>query len=700
MTILTIFLSAFLLFLVQPLLGKALLPAFGGAPAVWTTLMFLFQTLLLMGYVYSNAIASKLPLRRQGRVHLVLLGVSVLALLLQGVLQGWRTPIVLDLDWALLGGADPVLRIVVILLVGVGLPYLVLSTTSPLLQAWFSRVQTDRSPYRLYALSNLGSLLALLSYPFVIEPALSVTTQATLWALAYVVFAACCCYVVVRLLRSPTTATERDTAETPPETGGAARLGVARPLLWLALSACPSILLLATTNQMTQDIAVVPFLWVLPLALYLLSFILSFNTTRGASRWFFVGLFVATLLTCWVLIAGNALHILVQLGVYSLLLFVACMVCHGELVRLRPGPEHLTRFYVMISLGGALGATFVSLGAPLLFSGTWEFPLGIGLCWVLLWITWQVDRSSPVYGKAFLPVVVMMVLASAVLALVTLTSVQIFRATSLEARRNFYGVLWVAERQVQGVDEPLLELGHGVTLHGAQYTSDARRAEPTSYYCEASGIGLTLRSYPRGEDGLRVGVVGLGVGTLATYGEPGDVFRFYEINPEVIRLAEGAGGYFTYLRDSRAGVEIVPGDARLSLERELAAGGSQRYDVLALDAFSSHSIPVHLLTRESFEVYLAHLEADGVLAAHIGNPHLDLQPVLAGLADHFDAQAVAIETQADGQACADSLWVLITRNAAFLDLPGISVHSRPLEDAGGRLGLWTDEYSNLFQVLR
>ena len=560
-------------------------------------------------------------------------------------------------------------------------------------------MHAGRSPYHFYVLSNFGSLLALLSYPFVIESALPIKAQANLWSLGYIIFVLGCGYIGLRLWRFSEAATDQNTQRSPAPIEGRARLGVVRPLLWLALSACPSLLLLATTNQMTQDIAVIPFLWVLPLTLYLLSFILCFAGTKWYSRWYLAGLFVATFLYCWVLVEGDRLHILIQIGVYAFLLFIACVVCHGEMVRLRPRPEHLTKFYLMVALGGALGGAFVSLLAPLLFSNFWDLPLGLAICWVLLLVVWQMDKRSPLYGKMFLSVIFMWALALAWLVFVTFTYIRDFGQGTLETSRNFYGVLWVIERQFEGTGDSVYELGHGTSRHGSQYTSESRRRKPTAYYNKESGAGLTLLHYPREGDGLRVGVVGLGVGTLATYGQPDDVFRFYEINPEVIRLAEGTGGYFTYLEDALGSVEIVPGDALLSLERELAEGRPQHYDVLVLDAFNSHSIPVHLLTREAFEVYLAHLKVEGVLAIHISNPHLNLQPVLAQLAEHFGMEACLIQAEGDGQASAASMWVLITRNAAFLEHPEIAERSLPVEDNGGRLRLWTDDCSNLFQIL-
>jgi len=661
--------------------------------------MLFFQLLLLAGYAYSHGIVSKLALRKQSRVHLVVLGLSVALILLAVLFPAWETPITPGPSWQPSSNDNPILRILVILTVSVGLPYFTLSTTNSLLQAWFDRVHAGRSPYRFYVLSNLGSLLALLSYPFVIEPALAIKAQANLWLLGYIIFVFGCGYIGLRLWRFSEPVTDQNTRRPPAPSEGAARLSLVRPLLWLALSACPSLLLLATTNQMTQDIAVIPFLWVLPLGLYLLSFIICFAGSKWYSRWYLAGLFVATFLYCWVLVEGNRLHILTQIGVYAFLLFIACVVCHGEMVRLRPRSEHLTKFYLMIALGGALGGAFVSLLAPLLFTNFWELPLGLGLCWVLLLIVWQMDKLSPLYGKMFLSVIFMWALALAWLAFVTFSYIQDFAQGTLEASRNFYGVLWVTERQLEGTGDSVYELGHGTSRHGSQYTSAAQRRRPTSYYNEESGGGLTLLHYPREGNGLRVGVVGLGVGTLATYGQPDDVFRFYEINPEVIRLAEGAGSYFTYLADTPASVEIVPGDARLSLERELADGRPQHYDVLVLDAFNSHSIPVHLLTREAFEVCLAHLKVEGVLAIHISNPHLNLQPVLAQLAKHFGMEAGLIRTESDGQAGDASVWVLITRNASFLERPEIAERSLPVEDGGGRIRLWTDDRSNLFQIL-
>lgn len=695
----TVFLSAFLLFLVEPMMGKFILPWFGGAPAVWSTVLLFFQILLLLGYTYSHALVRRLPLEKQSRVHLVVLAASLLLPLLLAALLDWRTPITPRPGW-FLSIRSPILSILFLLMLGVGWPYFVLSTTSSLLQTWFSRVEWGRSPYRLYALSNLGSMLALLSYPFLVEPSLSLPRQARLWSVGYLAFVLCCGGIGVLILRS-SEGGKRPTEEGAPAGGGErATPGIWQPLLWVALAACASTMLLATTNQVTQDLAAIPLLWVFPLAIYLLSFVLCFGDTSWYRRGQMSGLFITTFLYYGILLEGNQVPILFQLGVYGALLFFVCVICHGEVVRLRPAPVRLTEFYLLIALGGALGAVFVTLIAPLVFNNFWELPLALGLCWGLLALTWAVDRRSPFHGRGRLPLALVILLAAGGLAFVSLSYIRSFREMALMAGRNFYGPLWVVEEEIEGTGDAVYKLGHGVTLHGMQYRREARRIEPTSYYCEASGIGLMFRHDRRPADGVRVGVVGLGTGTITIYGRPEDTFRFYEINPAVIRIAEGAGGYFTYLQDAEAVVEVVAGDGRLALEEELARGTVPPYDILVIDAFSSHSIPVHLLTRESFQVYLARLKPEGVLALHVSTPHIDLRPVLAELAGHFDLDGVVVEGGGADPACIDAMWVLMARDGGLLDHPQIESHGVPLAAYAGEVRMWTDNYSNLFQVLR
>jgi hypothetical protein len=681
------------------MMGKLVLPWFGGAPAVWSTILLFFQMLLLLGYTYSHALVGQLPLTKQGRVHLLVLVVSLLLPLLLAALLGWRTPITPRPGW-LLSIESPVLSILLLLMLGVGLPYFVLSTTSSLLQTWFSRMHARPSPYRLYALSNLGSLLALLSYPFLVEPILSVPRQAWLWYTGYLVFVLSCGGIGILAAGSSGGMGRRAREVGPTGVTAPASKGILQPLLWVVLPACASMLLLATTNQMTQDLAAMPLLWVFPLAIYLLSFVLCFGDTSWYRRGQAAGLFVTTFLYCGVLVGGNQVPILFQLAVYGALLFFASVICHGEMVRLRPRPGRLTQFYLCMALGGALGAVFVTLVAPALFNNFWELPLGVGLCWVLLTLTWAVDPRSALRGRALLPLAWMILLAVGGLAFVSLSYIESFREMALLVDRNFYGPLWVVEREFESTGGAVYELGHGVTLHGRQYTSEARRREPTSYYCEGSGIARAFRHYPRTEDGIRTGVIGLGVGTVATYGQASDVFRFYEINPFVTRIAQGAGGYFTYLEDTRATVEVVTGDGRLALEQEVAQGAVPRYDILVLDAFSSHAIPVHLLTRESFRVYLARVKTEGILALHVSTPHVDLRPVLAELADHFGLDAVVVEGGGEDPSCIDAMWVLMTPGGDLLDHPQIADYSVPLSAYGGQVRMWTDGYSNLFQVLR
>lgn len=692
---LTVFLSAFLLFLVQPLISKYILPWFGGAPAVWSSAMLFFQTLLLAGYSYSHGLVARFPVRVQGRIHLGLLALSLIVFLLSSFI--WETPITPGKEWQPQPEDDPIMRVLAVLAVSVGLPYLTLTTTGPLLQAWFSRVSPGRSPYQLYALSNFGSLLGLICYPVVIEPLLTVRMQALLWSAGYLLFVLNCGYLARRITRLPHAADHPS-----PHSAGAstANNGVGTKYwpLWLGLSACASLVLLAATNQMTQDIAAIPFLWVLPLTLYLLSFILCFAGPRWYSRRYIYGLLVLSLLYCWVLIERATLHIVLQLAVYALLLFCICMICHGEMVRLRPPPEHLTAFYLTISLGGALGGVFVNLIAPLIFNNFWEFPLGLVLCWLLLLAVLWVDRSLFRRRRRDVPPNWAMATTLAAVITVSLLYVQTYNRRTLYTHRNFYGVLWVAERPVEGTDDSVYELAHGAIMHGSQYASGERRREPISYYGAGSGGALALHHSLRDADGLRVGVVGLGIGTLAAYGQPGDTFRFYEINPAVISLAEGEGGYFSYLADSPARIEIIAGDGRLSLARELETGGSQHYDVLVLDAFSGDAVPVHLLTRESFALYLEHLAPDGVLVVNISNRHLDLRPVVARLAAHFGLHTALVESPGDGRVFVNSTWVLATRNKAFLEQPEVARHCRPLVE-NTRIRLWTDDYSNLFQIL-
>ncbi|HTX93007.1 MAG TPA: hypothetical protein VMC09_17475 [Anaerolineales bacterium] len=703
---LCIFLSAFLVFQVEPMIAKYILPWFGGTPAVWSTVMLFFQILLTGGYAYAAWLTGKA--RRRETVHLVLLGIS--ALLVVGLGLAWKSPITPSAAWKPQGNAFPVGQIFKLLLVSVGLPYFLLASNSPLIQTWYHRALPEKTAYRLYALSNIGSLLALVSYPILIEPNLSLPWQGWIWSIAYLVYAGLSAYGTVQSLRTGRFQADR---KTDPNTGTTtARLSVADALLWIGLAAAASILFMAVTSQITQEVAVIPFLWVLPLTIYLLTFILAFADERWYSRQaYLVVFFAATALAGWALGRSAALGIWPQIGIYSVALFAACMVCHGELYRLRPDASRLTTFYLMVSIGGAVGGLAINFIAPYLFKGYWELPLGLAFAWILFLLA-VIRRRQDSRRWLFVTNAVILLSAIAITILRSYEQIHADLTNEIYLQRNFFGVVRVRETDfyavipihVGSIDQNItayhrFALVHGVTIHGFQFHDPGLKSIPTSYYGASSGIGLAILNHPNRGSGMRVGVLGLGIGSLAVYGQPGDVYRFYEINPQVIDLARGEGGYFSYLSDSPAKIDIVQGDARLSLEAELAAGQPQNYDVLALDVFSSDAIPVHLLDSEAFALYLKHLNPGGILAVHITNSHLNLAPVVLALAEHYDLSNIMITNPGDGVSTYPSVWVLLSRDPALLANPAIAGHGKPIDVNSPRLRLWTDDYNDLFQIL-
>lgn len=702
-------LGAMLLFLVQFMIGKRILPWFGGAPAVWTACMLFFQVGLLGGYLYAHLLATRLSPGRQRVVHLGLLA-AALTLLAGRALFG-SSPLLPGDALRPQAGEAPLPQLLLLLFTTVGLPYFVLSANAPLVQRWLARATPTDSPYRLYALSNAGSMAGLLAYPFLIEPLLPLEAQAWSWAAAFVLYAAACGLVAVLAVRKgPSTETvlpprasesavapgtsESAVASVPAKSAtelAAAPRGSARPLLWFALSAETSLLLLAATNHMCQEVAVVPLLWVVPLAIYLLSFVLCFRAGRPPRRLPWTIALVGS-----ALLALTALHwdldakVLPVLGVWCFVLLAFCMACHGELARLQPPARDLTRYYLVISAGGATGGLLCSLVAPVVFPATFELHValfvGVALVvsrvWVRAWPRW-VTASG----------VTLLVAYGGLLGYEAVDSL----AGATMVSRNFFGVLRVVHED-QGTDDALVKLKHGRITHGLQFTAAKWRRDASTYYTDRSGVGLALLHHPRRRQGggpLRVGVVGLGTGTLASYARPGDKFRFYEIDPAVVALSVGSKPVFTFLADAPDRPSVVLGDARLSLEREPAQG----FHILAVDAFSSDAVPAHLLTREALLVYLRHLAPeDGILALHISNKTIDLEPVTAGLVGALDLPACVVSTEGEDEHWA-STWALLAQRREVLEAPELRKACQPLRPERPPV-LWTDDRNDLARLIK
>src|SRR3989454_742542 len=671
---LTIFLSAFLLFQVQLLLAKFILPWFGGSPAVWTSCNLFFEVFLLGGYAYGHLISTRLTPQAQKRLHQIVLLASLAVLGVQAAV--WKSPLTPDKSWQPASESAPIVHILILLAVCVGLPFLILSSTAPLLQAWLRQTHPQDSVYRLYALSNLGSLLALLSYPFLVEPWLSLRTQARVWSWGFLAFALCCGFCAQRIGKdegSPVTAPEP--AEATATEGGASSPGKMLCGLWLALAACGSLSFLATTNQLCREVAVVPFLWVLPLSLYLLSFILCFARKNWYSR--------------------RWLHPA----------FGAALLC---VVLLRDPESWLRRGG--FSAQFAMMATAVLLPVSILLAAP-ESKAAKGLFVVLLILVLLAlllnRRKKKESGAAKDRSVWISSLSTlGVIALVLVASVRSEPEKILARFRNFYGVLSIYVEDAGDPAEEDYALMSGRTTHGLQFRAEDKRKLPTSYYGEDSGVGLAvihmrerMQSTGKAPD-LRIGAVGLGIGTMAAYGRAGDTMRVYEINPRVVQLATNSP-YFSYVKDCPASIEIVRGDARISMTRELERGEHQNFDVLVIDAFTGDAIPVHLLTKEAFAVYLQHLrQPNGVIAVHISNRFLDLQPVVFRAAKEYGLQAAWIASEGDDEITYDSDWILLSSDSEVLNSKEIREASESDVPQYPHRRLWTDDYSNLFQALK
>jgi hypothetical protein len=668
----TIFTSAFLLFLVQPIVAKQILPWFGGSAAVWTTCLVFFQVALLAGYAYSDFTTRKLTPRAQATLHIVLLLASLAVL-----------PIIPEAGWKPAGNEDPGFRILGLLLATIGLPYFLLATTGPLVQAWFARTFPLGTVYRLFALSNFASMLALISYPFAFEPWIATAVQARAWSIGYALFALLCAASAIYSLRqgaaaratAASSAAAEDTAPAP---------GRFDLILWLALAAMGSWMLLAITNHITQNIASIPFLWLVPLTLYLLTFILCFESDGWYRRAWLLGPCAVLLGMCaWGLQTSDVtLDIKIAVPLYLAGLFMFCMFFHGELAKMRPAPRHLTLFYLMISLGGALGGMFVGLVAPRIFPAYYELGLGFVVAAILAAVTL---RKQPFFVW-ILPIA----LAGVCGYFWNKQVVQLHEDTRMMVR-DFYGTLRTKDIGTAASDDGVRRLIHGVILHGEQYLKPERRDLPTTYYGPDSGVALAIRHTPQQEN-QQVGVIGLGTGTLAAWGKPGDTYHFYDINPQVIAIAQSE---FTFLKDSKATVEISLGDARLSLERE----PPHEFDVLVVDAFSSDSIPVHLITKEAMAVYLKHVKPSGAIVFHVTNRFLKLAPVVKQLADDFGLYTALIVDEADDTAFSKTDWVIVTQDKALVDNEAIARKTTAIDAIPG-LRLWTDDFNNLYQILK
>jgi SAM-dependent methyltransferase len=642
----TIFSGSLLLFLIQPMMAKAILPWFGGAAGVWACALFFFQAALLAGYGYAYLITRHLTPRGQAAVHLLLLAAS-LALL----------PVAPRTSWKPAGPDEPAARIVGLLAVSVGLPYFLLAANGPLAQVWFARRAKPAFPYRLFALSNLASLAALLLYPVGIEPLFPVSHQLGWWSVAYAAFA-------VLAGSAAALGTQGPLAETrPPAPAAPERSDL---LLWFALAACPSILWMATANTLSQSIAPIPLLWILPLSVYLLSLILCFDR----QGWYRPALYRVAIPAGCILMGwcagdrGAGMDVEWTIGLFAAALFVCCMFCHGELARRKPDAELLPVFYLTLAAGGAAGGLFVGILAPLLFSGFLELPIGVTLCILL--------AMGLLYGVRSPRRLVRLSLFAAAGFVAALQMDALFSQTRVRVR-NFYGALRVNDKGEVRI------LANGAIHHGAEFLAPARERVATTYYGRDSGVGQAIAGLPQGP--RRVGAIGLGTGTLAAYARPGDDFRFYEINPAAIELARTQ---FRFLADCAGSVEVVPGDGRLSLERETG----ERFDLLAVDAFSGDAIPVHLLTAEAFRLYLSRLKPGGVLALHITNRYLNLAPVVLALAAHEGIQSRVVRNAPDpSEDVYEATWVVVHPDAAS-----------PAAPAGARV--WTDDYSNLLGAIK
>ncbi|HEV7992983.1 MAG TPA: fused MFS/spermidine synthase [Gemmatimonadaceae bacterium] len=663
---LAIFLGSTLLFLLEPIAAKRLVPLLGGSAAVWTACLVFFQTALLLGYYVAHLLVTRTDLRTQVTAYVALLALSVVQLTV-GVGPTLQANV-----------ERPILSVLGLLAGLIGMPFVTLSATSPLLQAWFARTtpRGESDAYGLFAISNIGSIVALLAYPWLIEPRLTLRAQTILVAIVLAVLA-----ILAGVIGASVRKVEDDAR--PTTAADSAGVPATTRVLWVALAACASLLLAATTTHISQNVVALPLVWIVPLVAYLLSFVVAFSARTWPPRRLVAGLAIVGLLVGGFLLYRGILDlpIVPTTAAFCVALFVLCLFLHSELYQRRPAPRHLTSFYLDVAAGGALGAILVGIVAPLVSPGNYDLAIGLlltaALGLVVAWSGGGVMRG--VWGA---------LLAAGVVLVATQVRSD---GEAIVRVRNFYGTVRVTHVHEEGKAD-VRSLYHGVIVHGRQvFRTDLRRV-PNTYYARTSGLGLALdqccRNRPR-----RIGVIGLGTGTVAVYGNPGDTIKFYEINRAVEDIALSD---FTYLADSPAFMQLVRGDARVSL----AAEPPQRYDVLVVDAFSGDAIPAHLLTAQAMAIYRRHLAPGGIIAFHVSNDFLALAPVVAQLAYDAGMQPVRVTSPEDvTRQVLESEWVLVTANAEFLANPAIARARRPIEIPAG-LRLWTDDYSSLFPIIQ
>ena len=661
-----IFLGSFLLFLVEPIAAKQLLPALGGSAAVWITCLVFFQTALLLAYLYAHWLAR----RSFWNLHFLLLLLSTASALAWAM----RTPVFN------VASQHPVSSIFAALAASIGLPFLALGATSPLLQVWLARIESGTIPYRLFALSNLASLLALAIYPTIIEPHFTLKAQRLVWSIGFAAFAIISAVLAMRARSATRTEPDiQDESHIPP-----APLG--HKLLWVLLPMGAAMQLSAVTSYLTQNIAAIPLLWILPLGVYLITLIVAFQFPRLLPRGILVRFLVVMLAGLGYALSQSEVSwpLRVSLPLFLLEVFVACLFCHTEAYALRPSQaSQSTLFYLFFAAGGALGSFLIGIASPLVFSFNYDLALTFFVTALLaLAVTWFSGwPQRMLWGTASI----------LMLVLVFMLQIAYHRDTPF-AIRNFYGSLRVRQSLSAFPGATLRTLTNGTIQHGTQVFSKELQRTPTTYYAEDSGVGLAIRFCCQG--GARnIGAIGLGTGTIAAYGRRGDKIRFYEINPAVYPIAQHL---FTYMRDSAAQVDSVEGDARLTLAAEPPMG----FDVLVVDAFSGDAIPVHLLTAEAMQLYKRHLAPGGILAFHISNQHVNLAPEVALLSNAAGMNARIVSSPPnDERGEFPATWMLVTNSPTFFVQPEVASHVH-ISAPDSRARLWTDDYSSLLPLFR